>query len=170
MYFFQDRVFFNAYFFWNLPHYRNQGGDPSSIIRSGPWKLIHYYEDGHDELYNLDTNPGEKNDVLVGAADSGDAYSSNGAGNDGGGSNSGQPAGELHKRAAELRQRLDRWLAETGAKFPTPDPEYDPKKGKARLHELEHGFMAKLEAQHAEYLDPGWQPNEDWWGSQVTVD
>jgi len=31
-------------------------------------------------------------------------------------------------------------------------------------------LMPKLEAQHAEYLDPGWVPNADWWGSQVTVD
>ena len=78
--------------------------------------------------------------------------------------------GELQRRAAELCQRLDRWLAETGVKFPIPDPEYDPEKEKARLHELEFELMPKLEAQHAEYLDPDWQPNEDWWGSQVTVD
>lgn len=26
------------------------------------------------------------------------------------------------------------------------------------------------EAQHAEYLETDWQPNEDWWGSQVTID
>ncbi|HMP31455.1 MAG TPA: sulfatase, partial [Saprospiraceae bacterium] len=31
--------------YWHYPHYGNQGGDPSSIIRKGDWKLIHYYED-----------------------------------------------------------------------------------------------------------------------------
>jgi hypothetical protein len=30
--------------------------------------------------------------------------------------------------------------------------------------------MPKLEAQHVEYLDPNWQPNDDWWQSQVIVD
>ena len=39
--------------FWHYPHYGNQGGEPSSIIRSGDWKLIYYHEDGRDELYNL---------------------------------------------------------------------------------------------------------------------
>ena len=143
------------------PHYGNQGGDPSSIIRSGPWKLIHYYEDGHDELYNLDSDPGEQNDVLAAGNGNADGRSNgddrtNAADND--------------RRAAELRQRLDLWLAETGAKFPTPDPEYDAEKEKARLHDLEHELMPQLEAQHAEYLDADWQPNDDWWGSQVTVD
>ena len=37
---------------------RNQGGDPSTIIRSGQWKLIHYHEDRHDELYDLGADPG----------------------------------------------------------------------------------------------------------------
>ena len=37
---------------WHYPHYGNQGGDPSSIIRRGKWKLIHYYETDEDELYD----------------------------------------------------------------------------------------------------------------------
>ena len=32
--------------FWHYPHYGNQGGEPSSIIRQSDWKLIHYWEDG----------------------------------------------------------------------------------------------------------------------------
>jgi len=54
----QDRALTERDLFWHYPHYGNQGGDPSSIIRRGPWKLIHYYEDGHDELYNLETDQG----------------------------------------------------------------------------------------------------------------
>ena len=27
------------------------------MIRRGPWKLIHYHEDGHNELYHLETDP-----------------------------------------------------------------------------------------------------------------
>ena len=138
----QDRAIADRDLFWHYPHYGNQGGDPSSIIRSGPWKLIHYHEDGHDELYDLDADRGEQSDVLAGNC----------------------------AKAAELRQRLDRWLTEVDAKFPTPDPQHDPDQGKARLHGLEHELMPQLEAQHAEYLDPDWQPNEDWWGSQVVTD
>src|SRR5690606_19863860 len=48
---------------WHYPHYGNQGGEPSSIIRKGPWKLIRYYEDGREELYNLEADPGERTDV-----------------------------------------------------------------------------------------------------------
>jgi len=128
--------------FWHYPHYGNQGGEPSSMIRNAPWKLIHYHEDDHDELYNLDSDPGEQSDVLAGNA----------------------------AKAGELRRRLDRWLAEVDAKFPVPDPQYDPAKQRARLHELEHDLMPRLEAEHAEYLNPNWQPDDDWWGSQVTVD
>ena len=117
-------------------------GEPSSIIRNGPWKLIHYYEDDRDELYNLNSDPGEQHDVI---AD--------------------------NKVAADpLRCRLGRWLNEVDARLPIPDPEYDAEKEKTRLHNLEHELMLKLETQHAEYLDPDWQPNEDWWGSQVTID
>ncbi len=128
--------------FWHYPHYGNQGGEPSSIIRNGTWKLIHYYEDGHDELYNLDSDPGERNNLFA----------------------------QYRSKAAELRQRLDFWLIDVDAKFPIPDPEYDPQKEKAYLNGLEHELMPKLEAEHAEYLDPDWEPNEDWWGSQITID
>jgi hypothetical protein len=72
--------------------------------------------------------------------------------------------------AAALRRSLDAWLREIDAKFPVPDPEYDPEKAAALRHAREHVDMPRLEAQHAEYLDPAWQPNDDWWGSRVTVD
>jgi arylsulfatase A-like enzyme len=48
---------------WHYPHYGNQGGEPSSIIRLGDWKLIHYYEDGREELYNLKTDLEETTDI-----------------------------------------------------------------------------------------------------------
>ena len=138
----QDREIAERDLFWHYPHYGNQGGDPSSIIRRGPWKLIHYHEDSHDELYNLDVDPGELNDVFT----------------------------DNRSLATELRQRLDTWMKEVGARLPVPDPHYDSAKEAARLYELEHDLMPKLEIQHAEYLVADWQPNADWWGSQVTTD
>ncbi|MBN2449891.1 MAG: sulfatase [Lentisphaeria bacterium] len=128
--------------FWHYPHYGNQGGEPGAMMRSGPWKLIHYYEDGRDELYDLTADPGEQHNLA--AADPG--------------------------RIADMRQRLDAWLAETGARIPIPDPEHDAARERQRLRDLETQLMARLETQHAQYLDPAWQPNADWWGSQITVD
>ena len=128
--------------FWHYPHYGNQGGEPSSIIRRSNWKLIHYYEDDRDELYDLVSDPGEQTDC----------------------------APEHPSRAAELRAALDAWLAETDARFPTRDSEYDETKERQRLRELETDFMQRLEKQHADYLDINWQPNDDWWGSQVVRD
>lgn len=128
--------------FWHYPHYGNQGGDPSSIIRAGQWKLIHYYEDSRDELYDLQADPGEQTDL----------------------------AATNPERAATLRSRLDDWLTELNATVPTPDPLHDPAKEQAYRHTIEHEFMPQLEAEHAAYLDPNWQPNDDWWGSQVVID
>ena len=69
-----------------------------------------------------------------------------------------------------MRTSLDSWLKAVDARLPIPDPEHDLDKEKARLHALETEFMSKLEKQHADYLDPDWKPNDDWWQSQVIVD
>ena len=45
--------------FWHYPHYGNQGGTPGCSMRSGDWKLIEFFEDGHLELYNLKEDIGE---------------------------------------------------------------------------------------------------------------
>ena len=51
--------------YWHYPHYGNQGGEPSSIIRDGDHKLIRYYEDGHEELYNVKEDISEANDLAA---------------------------------------------------------------------------------------------------------
>ena len=38
---------------------------PGSVIRKGMWKLHYYYEDGGVELYQLDTDPGERNNLAA---------------------------------------------------------------------------------------------------------
>ena len=55
----------NRPLYWHYPHYGNQGGEPSSIIMEGDWKLIHYHEDGRDELYHLGNDIGEQNDLIA---------------------------------------------------------------------------------------------------------
>ncbi len=39
---------------------RNTGEGKSSAIRSGDWKLVHFYETGQMELYNLKADPSER--------------------------------------------------------------------------------------------------------------
>lgn len=128
--------------FWHYPHYGNQGGEPSAIIRTGDWKLIHYYEDGHDELYNIRKDVGEQRDLL-----------------------SSQP-----EMAKTLRTQLDAWLKDTGARIPAPDPRFDPGKKKTQLENMRTKRKAALEKQHANFLNPDFQPNKNWWGSKTTTD
>jgi len=51
--------------YWHYPHYGNQGGEPSSIITEDNWKLIHYHEDGRDELYHLGKDEVEQKDLAA---------------------------------------------------------------------------------------------------------
>ena len=128
--------------FWHYPHYGNQGGEPSAIVRSGDWKLIHYYEDGRDELYNLAADIGEQTDV----------------------------AAEHPAIAAALRAKIDRLLKETGARLPRPNPNYDAEEAKRDEEAIRTKGLAAREKQHAGYLDPNFKPNKDWWGSTPTRD
>ncbi len=127
--------------YWHYPHYGNQGGEPSSIILEYPWKLIFYHEDGRHELYRLDTDPCESRNLSA----------------------------IYPERTGAMRGRLDDWLASTGAKFPTPDPLFDPAKRVQRWETIRTEGKAKLEAEHALFHDPGFEPNPDWWGSRPLV-
>lgn len=49
--------------YWHYPHYSNQGGTPASAVRHGAYKLIEFYEDGHLELYHLEGDIGETNNL-----------------------------------------------------------------------------------------------------------
>ena len=123
--------------YWHYPHYGNQGGEPSSIIMEGDWKLIHYHEDGRDELYHLGKDQSEQNDLFD----------------------------EESKRARQMRKTLDAWLKKTKAKFPTKDERHDPAKRSARWENIKAAGRDRLEKQHAGFLEPDYQPNKDWWGS-----
>lgn len=126
---------------WHYPHYGNQGGEPSSIIRQGPWKLIHYYEDGRDELYKLDADPRELTDV----------------------------AKHHRRKVTELRATLDGYLKRTGARYPQPDPEYDADKERQYLQRVITEKLPQLERQRMEFLSPEFDPGNNWWGSEVTA-
>ncbi len=84
--------------FWHYPHYGNQGGTPASSVRSGDYKLIEFFEDGRLELYNLRQDIGEEHNL----------------------------AEEKPEIAAELKRRLAQWREKVKAKYPEPNPNFEP--------------------------------------------
>jgi arylsulfatase A-like enzyme len=90
--------------FWHYPHYGNQGGAPGAAIRRGPWKLIHWMEDGRAELFDLSKDLGERSNL----------------------------AEKEPQRAAQLRAELMDWQKQVGAKAATPNPAYDAAKPDGR--------------------------------------
>jgi arylsulfatase A-like enzyme len=84
--------------YWHFPHYTNQMGRPGGAVRQGDWKLIERYEDGKLELLNLKDDIGEKNDLSA----------------------------KMPDKTKELHQKLVEWRKATGAKMPTPNPDYKP--------------------------------------------
>ena len=50
--------------FWHFPHYSNHGfQSPNGAVRSGRYKLIEYYENGTVQLFDLESDIGETNDL-----------------------------------------------------------------------------------------------------------
>jgi arylsulfatase A-like enzyme len=50
--------------YWHFPHYSNHGyQSPNGAIRSGQYKLIEYYENGSVQLFDLEKDVGEQNDL-----------------------------------------------------------------------------------------------------------
>ena len=128
--------------FWHYPHYGNQGGEPSAIIHKDGWKLIHYYEDGRDELYQLSKDVGEQNDL----------------------------AANKPELLQTMRKELDNWLKDTSARIPQQDKRLDAEKRKRQDEATATKRKPSLEKQHARFLDPNFKPNKNWWGAKVTED
>ncbi len=77
--------------FWHYPHYGNQGGTPGSAIRAGSHKLIEHFTDGRLELYDLDQDIAERENLVESEPE----------------------------RAKALHKRLLAWRAAVGAIAPT---------------------------------------------------
>jgi arylsulfatase A-like enzyme len=125
--------------FWHYPHYGNQGGEPSSTVRYGDYKLIRYWEDDRRELYQLSNDPGEQNDIFA----------------------------KEPEAAANLDRRLSEWLRATDARIPLTDPAYAPAKEAAVFQRFATKKMPYLEELRKQRLTEDYQPNKDWWGSAV---
>ena len=122
---------------WHYPHYGNQGGEPSAIIREGDWKLIHYFEDSRNELYNLADDPEEQHDVAA-----------------------------MHpQRTRELGDHLQAWLKETSASRPFRNPNFDQQRYERQQEQIRLKTLPTLERQAAAFLREDYNPNNNWWGS-----
>jgi len=86
--------------FWHYPHYHTQGATPYSAVRLNKWKYYLFYEDNHTELYDLEADLSEKNDISA----------------------------QNPEKMKELNLLLKNWLKEVNAQLPVPNAAYDPQK------------------------------------------
>ena len=94
------------------------------------------------ELYDLEADPAEQNDVF-----------------------------SEHPEVAErLGDLLQAYLEKTGAYMPKEDTAFDPVLAKKQHQERVAVLMPKLEAQRMEFLSEDFEPNPTWWNSQVIGD
>jgi arylsulfatase A-like enzyme len=128
--------------YWHYPHYGNQGGEPASIIQQDGWKLIHYWEDGREELFKLPSEEKDQQNLLS----------------------------KHPKIAKSLSRNLMSWLKNVAAKYPVKDSVYDAEKAKIRYSNTINNKWPSLEKQRLEVLSKDFQPNENWWKSKLTVD
>jgi hypothetical protein len=84
--------------FWHFPHYSNHGmQSPGGAVRSGQYKLLEYFENGSVQLFDLEVDPGEQNDLS-----------------------------ETHPEiVARLQALLNRWREDVDAKMMVPNPKFD---------------------------------------------
>jgi len=83
--------------FWHYPHYSNQGVEPGSAIRLGKYKLIDNFEKERQELYDLENDLSEKNDI----------------------------SDSNPQKTKELYNFIKNWRTKTGAKMMIPNPKYN---------------------------------------------
>lgn len=91
--------------FWHYPHYHPGGATPYSAVRVGDLRLVHFFEDDRDELYDLKADPLESHDLAAA-----------------------QP-----EKAKAMRERLAAMWKATDAQMPSPNANHDPERdGKKR--------------------------------------
>jgi arylsulfatase A-like enzyme len=83
--------------FWHYPHYSNQGVEPGSAVRLGKYKLIDNFEKGKQELYDLENDLSETNDISL----------------------------LYPEKTSELYTLLKEWRLKTGAKMMESNPDWN---------------------------------------------
>ena len=137
---FEGKILKDRELYWHYPHYGNQGGQPNSIIRYNNKKLIHYWEDGHNELYDLIKDPYEQTDLA-----------------------------QINiTETKRLSARLLNWLKSVNANYPLPDLEFNLELANKKHQNNIEILMPKLEKERLDFLRPEYKPNENWWKSKTT--
>ena len=85
-------------FYWHYPHYHGSAWKPGASILEDGWKLIEFYHYNKFELYHLDKDLSEQNNL----------------------------AETQPKKAARLRNKLKIWQQTMNAKMPVKNPNYRP--------------------------------------------
>jgi arylsulfatase A-like enzyme len=81
--------------FFHYPHYYHAPATtPVGAVRAWPWKLIEPFENQPLELYNLESDPGEQNEVSK----------------------------SYPEKTSELQRELSRWRESVNAALPKPNP------------------------------------------------
>lgn len=86
--------------FWHYPVYHHDV--PASVIRKGVWKYIEYYNGRAPELYNLEKDIGESQNLATSNMD----------------------------KTNELQALLNEWKIAVDARSPVPNPNFDPARRK----------------------------------------
>ena len=84
--------------FFHYPHYHSEGAVPHSAIRAREWKLIHFLDDDHTELYHLGDDLSEKRDLSK----------------------------VYPEKTTQLLAQLNAWRKSVDAQMPPPNSNYDP--------------------------------------------
>jgi arylsulfatase A len=83
-------------YFLHFPHYSPQHGKPGAVMRRGQYKLIEWYENGSIELFDLEKDEGETQNIAAANA----------------------------KIVNEMKLALTNWRKEMGARMTEPNPIY----------------------------------------------
>lgn len=86
--------------YWHYPHYHTPQRPPTGAVMAGDYKLIEFLGENRWELYNIRDDVSEQHNLV----------------------------NEKPQLAEQLRKKLRRWQSETGAKFPSINPNYDAEK------------------------------------------
>ncbi len=83
--------------YWHFPHYSNHGmQSPGAVIREGRYKLLEYFEKGTVQLFDLEKDPGEQQDI----------------------------AAQMPAKVKKMKRKLHRWQKKVGAAMMPVNPEY----------------------------------------------
>lgn len=89
--------------YWHFPHYNNHPETmPQGSILKGNWKLIETFDPAGIQLYNLQMDPGESNDLAL----------------------------KKPELARQLLKELRQWRMDVDAELMKPNPDHDPDKAK----------------------------------------